>query len=225
MPSKYYSLVKAENKATLNIYGDITSYPWSESDVSAFSIVTELDNLDVDEIDVYINSYGGEVAEGLAIHNALLRHKATITTYDDGFACSIASIVFMAGDIRVMADSSLLMIHNPWTSAYGKNAEGFRKVADDLDIMKETMKKAYLNKISIKETELDLLLEEETFLTADQCLEKGFATKIEKYAISDKVQLSTFDTIRAAVLNKKQEIDVQEKLHEPISVLDRLRKK
>ena len=79
MKRKYFSLEKNEQTATLNIYGDITSYPWSESDVSSASLSKQLDALgDVKQIDVYINSYGGEVAEGLAIYNALKRHKASV---------------------------------------------------------------------------------------------------------------------------------------------------
>ena len=79
----------------------------------------ELQELDesIEQINVYIIPYGGEVAEGLAIYNALKRHKAKVTTYVDGFACSIASVIFAVGDERIMSDTSLLMIHNAWTWA------------------------------------------------------------------------------------------------------------
>ena len=68
---KYYSLESKNDVADLYIFGDITSWPWLESDVSASGIVNELQSLDVKEINVHINSYGGEVAEGLAIYNTL----------------------------------------------------------------------------------------------------------------------------------------------------------
>lgn len=77
---KYYQLTVTGKEAALNIYGDITSWPWLESDVSAYNIKQEIDSLDVDTISVYINSYGGEVAEALAIYSALRRNKASVTT-------------------------------------------------------------------------------------------------------------------------------------------------
>ena len=108
---KYYSLVKQNNEADVYIYGDITSYEYLESDVSNYNLSKELRGLDVETINVYINSYGGEVAEGLAIHNSLVRHKAKVITHDDGFAASIAAVIFMAGDERIMSNASLLFIH------------------------------------------------------------------------------------------------------------------
>ena len=127
---KFYQLTQTEREAELHIYGDITSWPWLESDVDAYSLSKELAELDVDKINVYINSYGGEVAEGLAIYNSLKRHKAKIVTVCDGFACSVASVIFMAGDERVMNESSLLMIHNAWTWASG-NADELRKAGSE----------------------------------------------------------------------------------------------
>ena len=96
---KYYSLEAKENgPAELYIFGDITSWPWLESDVSAISIVKELQSLEADAINVHINSYGGEVAEGLAIYNTLKNSEMKVTTICDGFACSAASVIFMAGE-------------------------------------------------------------------------------------------------------------------------------
>lgn len=94
---KYYSLESKNDVADLYIFGDITSWPWLESDVSASGIVNELQSLDAKEINVHINSYGGEVAEGLAIYNTLKNSDMKVTTICDGFACSAASVIFMAG--------------------------------------------------------------------------------------------------------------------------------
>ena len=130
---KYYllELDEAEKEADLIIFGDITSYAGTESDVSAYNLSMKLETLEADTINVHINSCGGEVAEGLAIYNRLKQHKAKIKTYCDGFACSIASVIFMAGDERVMSNASTLMIHNPWTWISGNAAE-LRKTAEDL---------------------------------------------------------------------------------------------
>lgn len=174
---KYYSLAVEDRQAVIDIYGDITSWPWLESDVSAYNLSKEIEGLDVDSIDVHINSYGGEVAEGLAIYNRLRQHPAHVQTFCDGFACSIASVIFMAGDDRMMADSSLLMIHNPWTYASG-NAEEFRKQAEDLDKITQASTAAYLNRISIDAEELKALMDRETWITPEEALDMGFATQL-----------------------------------------------
>lgn len=96
----------------ITIYGDITSWEYQESDVSSYTLLKMIQESRAKVINVNINSYGGEVAEGLAIYNALKNHSATVRTRCDGFACSAASVVFMAGDVRLMNEASLLMIHN-----------------------------------------------------------------------------------------------------------------
>lgn len=181
MKKKYFSMEKTENEANINIYGDITSWAWEEyGEVSAVNLSKQLSDLgDVSRINVYINSYGGEVAEGLAIYNALKRHKAKVVTYCDGFACSIASVIFMAGDERIMNDSSLLMIHNAWTLAQG-NAEQLRKQAEDLDKITKASVAAYKAHSSLTEEEIKALLDAETWILPDEALEYGFATSIEE---------------------------------------------
>ena len=200
---KYYNLETEGTKAALYIYGDITSWPWLESDVSSYNLSKQLEQLgDVDEIDVYINSYGGEVAEGLAIYNALKRHKAKVTTYCDGFACSIASVIFMAGDVRVMSTASLLMIHNAWTYTSG-NANELRKQADDLDTITQASINAYMEKVNISEEELKELLDEEKWLLPQEALEKGFTTMISGADTSSKPSQSAMMYIMEKVQQEK----------------------
>ena len=183
---RYFQLSTSGNVATLNIYGDITSYPWTESDVSAYDLSQQLaDMQDVSQINVYINSYGGEVMEGLAIYNALKRHKAHVTTYCDGSACSIASVIFMAGDERIMSNPSFLMIHDAWTWCSGNAAE-LRKQADVLDTITSASVAAYMARVNITEEKLRELMKAETWLTHDEAVEMGFATAIEESSASDK---------------------------------------
>ena len=131
---QFFQLVTAGNIAELYIYGDISACPQDDG-ISAASLSMQLAALQgVNQINVYINSYGGDVSEGVAIYNALKRHNAKIVTYCDGMACSIASVIFMAGDERIMCNPSFLMIHDAWTYAAG-NADDFRKAADDLDVI------------------------------------------------------------------------------------------
>lgn len=206
MKNKYYALYVDEDQkaANINIYGDITSYPWTEKDVSAYNLSKEIEGLDVEQINIYLNSYGGEVAEGIAIYNSLKRHKAAVKTVCDGMACSIASVIFMAGDERIMNNASLLMIHNAWTYTSG-NADQLRKEADDLDKISNLSVKAYMEHINISEEELRTLLDAETFLSPDEALEYGFATAIIGDKKSDKASQSAKKTLQKMILAKALE--------------------
>lgn len=175
---EYYALSKRGQNVTINIYGNITKYSWWEEDYGSAKLAKELKQYDsVENIDVFINSNGGSVSEGLAIYNILRRHSAKVTTYCDGFACSAASVVFMAGDERIMSNASLLMIHNAWILAQG-NAEELRKQADDLDKITEASVNAYMNHVNISEDELKEMMRDETWIDCDEALEKGFCTQI-----------------------------------------------
>lgn len=176
---KYYSLVKNGNAADIYIYGDITSWPWIESDVSSYGLAKELELLEAEQINCYINSYGGEVAEGLAIYNQLKRHPAKVTTICDGFACSAASVVFMAGDERLMGEASLLMVHNAWTYTSG-NSEELRKQADDLDTITQASINAYMACVNIEEAALKQLLDEETWILPADAVAMAFATGVSE---------------------------------------------
>lgn len=178
MKNKYFSLAQEGKAVDIVIYGDITSWEWLPSDVSSFTLAHMIESLsEVDTITVRINSYGGETAEGLAIYNALKNSKAHVRTVCDGFACSAASIVFMAGDEREMNAASLLMIHNAWTSADG-NAAQLRKTADDLDTISTAARAAYMEHVSITEDELIALLDAESWILPEDALRMGFATSI-----------------------------------------------
>lgn len=201
MNKKYFALERTEQSATITIYGDICSWPWEElGEMSANILSKQLEALgDVNEINVYINSYGGEVAEGLAIYNALRRHKAKVRTFCDGFACSIASVIFMAGDERIMNEASLLMIHNAWTWASGNAAE-LRKQAEDLDKITQASVEAYKAHSNLKEEEIKALMDNETWILPSEAIEYGFATaveKTEKANTSQNARAKLFGIVRA----------------------------
>ena len=202
--NRYYSLATEGDSAEVCIFGDITSYPWEGTgDMSAYNLSKQLAELgDVKQINVRINSYGGEVAEGLAIYNALRNHKAKVITICDGFACSIASVIFMAGDERIMNDSSLLMIHNAWTLAEG-NADQLRKQADDVEKSNEASVKAYLSKVSITEEELKALMDNETWISPEDAVEYGFATDVKRDD-SDKPSQNARKKVQKMILNPYQ---------------------
>ena len=178
--NRYWQLAVQDKEAVLYIYGDIVTedLKWFESDVSGHELVQQLDQLDVDLINVYINSYGGFVSEAWAIHNALKRHKAKIKTVCEGFACSAASLIFMAGDERIMLDTSALWIHNVQTFVAGdykklqSEAEGAKK-------LNELGMQIYLEHVNLSKEELAAMMDKETWISPTEALEWGFATAIQ----------------------------------------------
>lgn len=192
MKNKYYSLAVDNNDRTADLYifGDIEdafstgideAWGMDTGAVSGLSIVKELQELDVDTINVHINSCGGYTSEGLAIYNVLKSSKAKINTYCDGFACSAASLVFMAGDERIMGTASALMIHNAWAGASGNGAQ-LRQQADVLDKISQIAANTYAEKVSISREELDAMLDGEnhegTWIAPQEAVDMGFATSI-----------------------------------------------
>jgi ATP-dependent Clp protease protease subunit len=206
--NKYYYMATTGKEADIYIFGDITSWEWFESDVSSYTLAQEIKALDVDTINVHINSYGGEVAEGLAIYNMLRNHKAKVRTYCDGFACSIASVIFMAGDERVMSNASLLMVHNAWQYTYG-NAEELRKAADDLDIITQASINAYMAGVKITEEELKQLLDNETWLLPQDAVDKGFATSVTEATTSEKATASARQSVVKRMTQKGMTVNVR----------------
>lgn len=166
-----------------NISGD--SHDWwtgetIQSETSAKYIKETLDCCgDVKFINLYINSYGGDVKEGLGIYNQLKRCNAYKTAYIDGFACSIASVIPMACDKVVMGVNALMMVHHASMYVYG-NAEELRKAANDIEVIDSSSCSSYLEKAGDKlnEETLKQLLDNQTWLNATQCIEYGLADAI-----------------------------------------------
>jgi ATP-dependent Clp protease, protease subunit len=201
------------------IYGDVKGDGYDfyegkiiESETSANHFREELaKHPDVKQIKMFINSYGGSVFEGTAIYSQLKRHPANKTAYVDGFACSIASVIAMAADKVIMPKNTSMMIHNAWMVAIGNAAE-LRKAAEDLDKINQSNRQAYLMKAGDKLTEEKLieLLDAETWLTAEECIEFGLA---DEYAEQDADLTGAAENLKQMNLN----IDQQLKLHKSIA--------
>lgn len=172
MNKKFYMFKNVSNKVgELYIYNEIASRRyWEEHDVtSPDSFKKGLEALgDIETLNVYINSPGGSVFAGVAIGNLLKRHKAKVNVYVDGYAASIASVIVMAADKIHMYKNSMLMIHNPWTIVAG-NSKELRKVADDLDSIRESLVASYMDKATedLLEDKLLEMLDDETWLSAE----------------------------------------------------------
>lgn len=175
---KFYAIQQADRAADLYIFGDIVSYPWTEQgEASGMSIVNQIKNLDVDEIRVHIDSYGGSVSEGWAIYNALRQHPAKIVAYGDGFVASAALYPFLAGDERIASSLSAYYFHQVMVSASGY-ADDLRAAADEAEKMTEIGINAFVERTGMDADRVRQLMQAETWLTPAQALDYGIATSI-----------------------------------------------
>ena len=171
----WYSIkAKANDTAEISIYDEIGF--WG---VSAASFAQDLKSCgnNLKQINLHIHSPGGDVFDGIAIYNLLKNHPANVTVYIDGLAASMASVIAMAGNEVIMPENAMMMIHKPW-GIQGGDAEDMRKYADLLDKVENTLIPAYASKTGKTPEELAEMLSAETWLTAKECVEQGFANKL-----------------------------------------------
>lgn len=154
---------------------DVVGQDYFGGGITAWDVKSQLDAFgDVDEVTVRINSPGGDVFDGLAIFNLLSESKAKIRIKVDGYAASIASIIAMAGDEIEIAQNAMVMIHNPWTFAAG-DANEMRQQADVLDKVKGSLIGTYQTRVGIESDELSVLMDSETWYSAEEAVKFGFA--------------------------------------------------
>jgi ATP-dependent Clp protease, protease subunit len=189
MKAKRPRIEAAGREATVYVYDYIG---WMGVEAEPF--VRAVAALDVDTIHVRINSPGGDVFEGRAIANALKNHKANVVCHVDGLAASIASIIAIAGDEVRMAEGSFLMIHNPWVFAIG-DANDLRELADTLDKVGASLRDTYAARSGQDPDEVQAMMDDETWMSAEEAVEMGFADAAEGAAsgASASYDLSVFD--------------------------------
>jgi ATP-dependent Clp protease protease subunit len=162
----------------LLLYGEISSYTWWGDEITPKQFKEDLDALgDIETLNIYVNSPGGDVFAGQAIRTMLKRHKATKIGFVDGLAASIASVVLTACDKVIMYANTMQMIHKASTIIWG-NADDFRKAAEDMDKIDESIVAAYQEKTGLEKDKIIELMEAETWMTAEEAVEYGFADQI-----------------------------------------------
>lgn len=160
------------------IYDEIGQSFWGDG-LTAKSFTRQIDELDVDELTVRVNSPGGDAFDGIAIMNALKRHPARVTTIVDGLAASAASIIAVGGADRVvMAEGAQLMIHDAWSWSVG-NAAALRKAGDDLDKLSQELAEIYARVAGTPVEEWRAAMREETWFTAKEAVACGLAHAVE----------------------------------------------
>ncbi len=176
-------------RAEIYIYDVIVDYAWDEDETTAKGFIDDLKALgEKTPIDLHINSPGGSVFAGIAIHNAIKRHAGEVRVFIDGLAASIASVVALAGDAVIMPENALFMIHDPASGAWG-TAEDMRKAAEVLDKAKMAIAAVYIEATGLDPETIDRLMSEETWMTAAEAFDYRFITEI-----AAPLELAALDT-------------------------------
>jgi len=200
---QWYKITAKKDSAEIFIYEQIGADFFGDG-VAAKPFVSDLNKLNVKTIDLYINSPGGNVFDGNSIYNALRRHPSKIDVYIDGVAASIASVIAMAGDRIIMPENTLMMIHDPSAGVWGTAAD-MQKMIEALDRIKIGSVAAYKTHVPMEEKAISDLMAAETWMTAAEAVEKGFATEmiepVKMAANFDAFKL--FNNLPESLTNKK----------------------
>src|SRR5215217_4539982 len=199
MNKKFWSWKNSvtSDASELIIEGDISSQEsWWGDSATPEMLRDELKEHSGD-ITVSLNSGGGDVFAGVAMYNALRKHDGNVTIRVDGLAASIASIIAMAGDKIIMSPGSMMMIHKPWTFAMGDSTE-MEKVKGVLDSIEQSMLPIYTARTGKTTEDIQEMLESETWMTAQEAVELGFADEF----IEAKEGISISDSIKNLVHGK-----------------------
>lgn len=165
----------------LEFYGYISEYSWFEDDITPKKFKDELlNNGKGGPITVRINSGGGEMIAASVIRSILADYPGRKTVRIDGLCASAAVMVALSGDVIKMQDSAYMMVHNPYYSFMmgHLDAETLLEFASTLDTFKSGMLDAYSNRTGLGKTKLSNMLDAETWMTASQAVEYGFADEI-----------------------------------------------
>lgn len=177
----------AGSKVEIYIFGDVVDEQWWSDETSPKSVVDAIKGLDTQEISVYIDSYGGSVAAGWGIYNALRQHPAKVKTYGVGFVASAALYPFLAGDERYASTLSAYYMHEAWTSASGY-ADELRRAADQIESLTDVGVNAFVERAGMERDKVLELMHEETWLRPEAALELGIATAITQESGSGPAQ-------------------------------------
>lgn len=156
---------KSKGRSELIIFGEIMSSKWNESQTEPQEVKDLLDEIGDDDLDIFINSVGGNFFAGIAIYNMLKRHKGHKRVFVEGCAASISSVIAMVGDEIIIPANAYLMIHKSWALVSG-NADLLREKAAQFDRFDTIMAQAYLDKAieGITEEKIIELMKAETWL-------------------------------------------------------------
>ena len=206
MKGKWYSIQNKAGGETADIYifDEIGTYG-----VTAQEFINDIKDLKGTSINLRINSLGGDVFDGMAMYNVIKRREAKTTVYIEGIAASIATIIALGADEVVMAENSLFMIHNAWGGTMGE-AKDMRKTADTLDKISGELTDIYRKKTGLSYEALQEMMDEETWLNAEEAYELGFVDVIsDSIKVAAKYDVSKFKNITEEEIQNKLNINIK----------------
>lgn len=203
-----------QEEIELRIDGDIAmdddfwSMLFGIENVTPKGFIAELAQYKGKDINVWINSYGGDVYAASRIYTALKEHKGKVKVKIDGVAISAASVIAMAGDEILMSPTSIIMLHNPWGTFQGE-AKDLRHGADVLDEVKETIINAYQLKTGKSRAKISQMMDEETWMSAKKAIAEGFVdgmlyTENKEETVENSFMFSRF-AIQNSVNNRTRD--------------------
>jgi ATP-dependent protease ClpP protease subunit len=148
-------------------------------DFTSASVREQLQAAKGQDVNVEINSPGGDIVDGIDIFNQLKKYEGNVKTHVFGMAASMASYIAMAGKQIQVEDNSIFMIHNAWTMGVGDHRD-LRKTADILDSLSGIIARAYVAKSGKSLDEIRTLMDETTYLYGDEIKKAGFADSVDK---------------------------------------------
>ena len=207
MNEKWYNIQnKAGETAEIYIFDEIGTYG-----VTAQDFISEIKDLKDMPINIRINSLGGDVFDGMAMYNVIKRREAKTTVYIEGIAASIATIIALGADEVIMAENSLFMIHNAWGGTSGE-AKDMRKTAETLDKITSELTDIYVKKTGLSYDALAEMMDEETWLNAQEAFDLGFIDTIsDSIKVAAKYDVSKFKNITQEEIKNKLSININNK--------------
>ena len=179
--------------------------------VNAQGFIEEIKSFKDSPMNLHINCVGGDVFDGMAIFNIIKKRTAKTTVYIEGIAASMGSVIALAADSVVMAENSLFMIHNAWGGAMGE-AKEMKKTAKLLDKISGEIANIYVKKTNLPYDKVKEMMDEETWLNAEEALELGFIDSIsDAIKVAAKYDVSKFKNITNKEIKNKLSINIKSK--------------
>lgn len=193
-----YIIDKESRSVTFRVYGSIGGD--IDANVLANTIAEVDDYGNVDTIIIRINSGGGNVIDGMSIVSVLRSCKAATACYVDGIAASMAAVIAVAADKLYMMDYAKIMIHDPYYAGGGKLSPKERKALDNI----KDMLKRVLSRKGIDQKEISTMMEQETWFSAEEALEKKLCDGIVESNRKNELSGLTTDKLMALINNEYQ---------------------
>ncbi len=223
--NKFWNFInKDDESAELQLFGEISSEEswWSEDCVTYRNFIADLNALgEKKNINVVIQSGGGDVFAANAIYNALILNKATITGTIIGICASAATIILMACDKRKIAKNAILMVHNPSITLWGSYmSEDLLKLADVTDQVKKSIVTAYMDRLDRTEEEINQLMDAESWYVGQEAVDAGFCDEVIETGFQDNAFSDRF-TVNGVPCSFKNylEIAVPENIRKKVQAL------